>query len=264
MVSRESLTAWVSLHIAELVVLPVAAICAVTSWAYVLWLAFMPEAGTSVVLGLLALVSTTVAGTVLVASLRLPSRCTPRAWPYWSPCRCPAWVKAPVSDSPSRADLARSTVPGVYRSRRNSLPRRFTEGRAKYLPSAWGTQHRMHITRQTEPVAAQSRLQARYAASRLGPDRWLVAGGFGLTIHKKSTVVRLGQWGALRISARADRALGPAPAQSRVGAGERSVYRCGMFPAWPRTVLLCALVVVVAAVLLPADVSPCTPSTGAR
>src|SRR5690606_35332111 len=104
-----------------------------------------------------------------------------------------------VSDSPSRADLARSTVPGVYRSRRNSLPRRFTEGRERSIcRTRGGTQHRMaHLRAQTEPVAAQSRSQARYAAPRLGPDRVARRRRVWTDVHKKSTVVRLGQWGAL-------------------------------------------------------------------
>lgn len=63
---------WTLAHMSEVLVLPCAAICAVTAWALMLWLAFVPEVTVGVGVGLVLLVAITVICTVLVNSLRLP------------------------------------------------------------------------------------------------------------------------------------------------------------------------------------------------
>lgn len=259
MVSRESLTAWASLHIAELVVLPVAAICAVTSWAYVLWLAFMPEAGTSVVLGLLALVSTTVAGTVLVASLRLPLSLHAAG--------VAVLVSVSLSGmgqgSPFRIALLGltwlaalflgSTVAGATPFH-GALPKGESEvfaERVGELSTEW------HIY---APKRSLWRRKAGYrrgtlllASALIG---WLVAGGFGLTSIKSQLSFALAS-GVLFGSLLVLTALLGLHQRKVEWERENGLYiDAACSRPWPRTVLLCALVVVVAAVLLPADVSP--------
>lgn len=250
------------MHIVELVVLPLSMVCTVTAWAYMLWLALVPGATYGVALGLLLLTATTVVCTVLISSLRLP----------YSLHLLGLFALISLSFSPlGQGETLRqiilsltwlgsivfgSTVAGtspIYRAlvaeggNKDVLAERSFEIR---------TEWEIYALRHSELRRARSLV--------LGPISlvtalavWLIAGGIGLDTHEQRDLPFAVAGAILLSSIVIHSGLLTLLHRKLQWEREEAVHFDTEFSRpWPRTVLLCTLLPVGAAWLLPADVSP--------